>query len=400
MDFICNVCGTHNTGVDTFGREVPNCTGCLSTVRIRALLYAFSLELFGAPLLLRDFPALKGLRGVGMTDSDSYAKILAEKFDYRNTFFDRDPRLDITELDARDEGTLDFLISSEVFEHVKPPFEKALENALRFLRPNGVLVLTVPYAPQGPAIERFPQFEDAGLVQLRGGAVLVNRTSQGELQVFDNLIFHGGAGSTLEMRRLSEAELRSALLTAGFSELRFFTEDYAPFGVCHTESWSLPVAARKQPFSFSASVRGDLMRQFGELRREISRLCARLEHELGQNAELHNALTQRTEWAHGLEGELKAEREIVAQLQADLVSRTEWARDLERQLEEATNAAVVLQAEVESRTKWAQDLDGQFQERTAWALQLNHRAEELERDLRTLRASKWNRLGRLLRLVK
>jgi SAM-dependent methyltransferase len=399
LDFICNVCGTHNTGVETFGREVPNCTGCLSTVRIRALLYAFSQELFGAPLLLRDFPALKGLRGVGMTDSDSYAKILAEKFDYRNTFFDRDPRLDITEFDARDEGTLDFLISSEVFEHVKPPFEKALENALRFLRPNGVLILTVPYAPQGPAIERFPQFEDAGLVQLRGGAVLVNRTAQGDLQVFDKLIFHGGAGSTLEMRRLSEADLRSALLAAGFTGLRFYTEDYAPFGVRHTESWSLPVAARKQPFSFSASVRADLMRQFGELRQEISRLCARLEHEAGQNAELHNALAQRTEWAHGLEDELKAEREIIAQLQADLVSRTEWARDLERQLEEATNSAAALAAEVESRTKWAQDLDGQFQERTAWALQLNHRTEELDRELRTLRAAKWNRLGRLLRLL-
>lgn len=400
MDFICNVCGTRNNGVETFGREVPNCTGCLSTVRIRALLYAFSQELFGAPLLLRDFPVLKGLRGVGMTDSDSYARTLAEKFDYRNTFFDRDPRLDITELDARDESTLDFLISSEVFEHVKPPFEKALENALRFLRSNGVLVLTVPYAPQGPAIEHFPQFEDAGLVQLRDGAVLVNRTAQGDLQVFDKLVFHGGVGSTLEMRRLSEADLRSALLAAGFMELRFYTEDYAPFGVCHTESWSLPVAARKQPFSFNASVRGDLMQQFGELRQEISRLCARLEHELGQNAELHNALAQRTEWAHGLEDELKAEREIIQQLQAELLSRTEWARDLELQLEETTNSAAALAAEVENRTKWAQNLDAQFQERTSWALQLNHRTEELERELRTSRAAKWTRLGRLLRLVK
>ena len=400
MDFTCNVCGTRNTGVERFGREVPSCTGCLSSVRIRSLLYAVSQELFGVPLQLRDFPALKGLRGVGMTDSDSYAGILAERFDYRNTFFDREPRLDITELDARDEGTVDFLISSEVFEHVKPPFERALENAFRFLRPNGVLILTVPYAPAGAAIEHFPQFDDAGLVQLRGGAVLVNRTAQGDLQVFENLIFHGGSGSTLEMRRLSEAALRSALLGAGFADLRFYTEDYAPFGICHTESWSLPVAARKQPFSFSEPVRIELMRQFGEMRREISRLCARLEQQLGQDAELYETLVQRTAWAHSLEDEVKAGRETIQQLQSDLVARTEWAHDLERQREEAATAAAAFETEVESRTKWAQDLDRQFQERTEWALQLNRRTEELERELRTLRATWWNRLGRLLRIIK
>jgi SAM-dependent methyltransferase len=399
LDFTCNVCGTRNIGVEKFGREVPNCTGCLSSVRIRSLLYAVSLELFGVPLQLRDFPALKGLRGAGMTDSDSYAGILAEKFDYKNTFFDREPRLDITELDARDEGALDFLISSEVFEHVKPPFEKALENAFRFLRPNGVLILTVPYGLAGPVIEHFPQFDDASLVQLRGGAVLVNRTAQGDLQIFENLVFHGGSGSTLEMRRLSEADLRSALLGAGFADLRFYTEDYAPFGIRHTESWSLPVAARKQPFGFSEPVRAELMRQFGELRREISRLCARLEQQLGQDAELYETLVQRTAWAHGLEDEVKADRETIQQLQTDLVSRTDWARELERQLEEAATAAAALETEVESRTKWAQDLDQQFQERTEWALQLNRRTEELERELRTLRATWWNRLGRLLRLT-
>ena len=118
MDFLCNVCGKQNTGVETFGREVQNCSGCLSTVRIRALVYALSMELFGAPLQLPDFPVLKGLRSFGMTDSESYASRLAEKFDYKNTFFDREPKLDITNINASEEGVFDLLISSEVFEHV------------------------------------------------------------------------------------------------------------------------------------------------------------------------------------------------------------------------------------------------------------------------------------------
>ncbi len=250
MDFTCNVCSTLNSGVEEFGREIPSCAGCGSSVRIRALLYAFSRELFGAALELRDFPSIKSLRGAGMTDSDSYADTLARKFDYRNTFFDREPALDIAEIDPREEGTLDFLISSEVFEHVRPPLEKALENACRLLRPNGILLLTVPYAPEGPASEHFPQLADFGIANLRSGAILVNRTSAGELQVYDKLLFHGGSGSTLEMRRLNEDELRRTLLAAGFSSLRFYCEDYAPFGIRNAETWSLPIAARKLPFYF------------------------------------------------------------------------------------------------------------------------------------------------------
>ncbi len=400
MEFICNLCGKRNTGVERFGREVPNCGGCLSSVRLRSLVYALSMELFSTPLLLRDFPTLKGLRGAGMTDSDCYARTLAERFDYKNTYFDREPRMDITELDARDEGTLDFLISSEVLEHVKPPFEKALENVHRLLGPMGFLILTVPYAPGGAALEHFPQLADAGLAQLRGGAVLVNRTAQGDLQVFDKLVFHGGSGSTLEMRVLTEAELRKALLGAGFTDVRFYTEDYPPFGVCHTESWSLPIAARKQPFSFRETVRADLMHHFREMGEEIARLNARLEHHLGQDKELYETLVQRTAWARGLEDEVNAGRATIEQLQAELVSRAEWARELERELEEAAKSAAALETEVADRTKWAQDLDRQFQERSAWALQLNDRVAELEKQLGALRSTKWNRLGRLLRLLQ
>jgi SAM-dependent methyltransferase len=389
LDFTCNICGTWNTGVEEFGREVPNCTGCQSSVRIRSLVYAIAQELFGVPLALLDFPILKGLRGLGMTDSDSYAQILTGRFDYRNTFYDREPRLDISDVNGQPEGTLDFLISSEVFEHVRPPIEHSLRNAYRLLRPDGVLIFTMPWeADWGPPpVEHFPALSDYGLAQLRSGPVLVNRTERGELQVFDNLAFHlSGTTPALEMRRLSATELRRAFSTAGFTDLRFYTEDYPPFGIRHVESWSLPVAARKQPLKFDPHVRAELMSQFAGLRGAVHQLTATVE--------------QRTLWAQSLEAELQAERRRLAEVEADFVSRTGWAKKLELELTESLACAEHLQKEVADRTVWAQDLDRQLEQRTKWALESEAAAKRLQDDLGTLRATFWNRLGRVLRLVR
>ena len=398
MDFTCNVCGNHNTGVEEFGREVQNCAECLSSVRIRALVYAVSQELFGTALPLRDFPVLKGLRCLGMTDSDSYAKRLAEKFDYKNTFFDREPKLDVTDIDGLDENTFDLLISSEVFEHVRPPFEKALENAFRLLRPNGVLMLTIPFnLDTDPSHEHYPQLADAGLAQLRSGPVLVNRTVEGKLQVFEDLFFHGGQGSTLEMRVLNQAALRRALLAAGFADLQFYAQDYAPFGIRHMQTWSVPVAARKQPFEFRGPLRTELLQQFGELNENLRRVKAEMHAEY---QELYQELVVRSEWAIGLDQEIKAARATTERLDAELEKRTEWAHHLQRELGECNQRSASLETEVDSRTKWALDLEGQLEEQTRWALDLDARVTDLERELKAQRGRRWSRLGRWLRVAR
>ena len=415
MDFTCNVCGKLNTGVEDFGREVPNCAECLSTVRIRALVYALSQELFGTTLQLRDFPVLKGLRCVGMTDSDSYAKRLAVKFDYKNTFFDREPRLDITDSATLDEDAVDLLISSEVFEHVHPPLEDAFKNAFRLLRANGILLITMPYRVDAhPSLEHFPQLNDAGLAQLRGGPVLVNRTAEGELQMFDKLVFHGGHGSTLEMRVLNESALRRALLDAGFTGLHFYAEDYAPFGIRHAGSWSLPLAARKQPFELTPPLRTELLQQFGELHEHLRRMTSKIGqlqtdlHALqaenvrlnADNLALYTDLVARTEWAETLDREVRDLRAAIERLQAEFEDRTSWALTLERELANCTTSNAKLETEVDGRTKWALDLQSQFEERTRWALELDNRAKQLQTELSGLRTSWWTRLGRRLGLLR
>ena len=88
---------------------------------------ALSTELFGIPLGLRDFPRVKSLRGLGTSDSSQYAKRLTEVFDYRNTFYDREPRFDLG-IPSEESNTYDFLLSSDVLEHVAPPIEQAFRN--------------------------------------------------------------------------------------------------------------------------------------------------------------------------------------------------------------------------------------------------------------------------------
>ena len=44
-------------------------------------------------------------------------------------FLHKEPRLDITSVDASLHGQFDFIISTEVFEHVAAPVSRAFENA-------------------------------------------------------------------------------------------------------------------------------------------------------------------------------------------------------------------------------------------------------------------------------
>src|SRR6516164_6413697 len=96
MEFTCNICGRQNRSASReLGREEASCAGCGSSVRMRGLLRVLSTEIFGVGLTLPEFPRVKSLRGLGLSDSPQYADQLALKFDYHNTFHDREPVLDV-----------------------------------------------------------------------------------------------------------------------------------------------------------------------------------------------------------------------------------------------------------------------------------------------------------------
>jgi 2-polyprenyl-3-methyl-5-hydroxy-6-metoxy-1,4-benzoquinol methylase len=245
ISFLCNICSARSTASTTeLGREEPSCKACGSTVRNRAIIHALSFALFGASVPLDDFPARPDITGLGLSDWHEYASRLADKFGYENTFFDRSPQLDITDVPDERRGRYDFVIASEVFEHVASPVSDALANTYRLLKPRGVLILSVPYSLDGETTEHFPELHRYKLVVVAGQKVLLNRTPDGRWQVFEDLVFHGGDGATLEMRLFGRESLIRMLYAAGFEAVEVHDRDDPRFGIVFREPWSLPITAR------------------------------------------------------------------------------------------------------------------------------------------------------------
>lgn len=246
LSYQCNICGsTCETSISELDREKPSCDYCGSTVRARALIHLLSIELFGKSLIIRNFPKNEGIVGIGMSDWMGYASPLRKRVRYTNTFYHQDPKLDITNVPPSLNGTLDFVISSDVFEHVPPPVSLAFENAYRLLKPDGVIIFTVPYTKEAHTREHFPELYDYKLIKEGNRYFLKNRKRDDTEEVFNDLIFHGGPGSTLEMRVFSEASLMEEFHKAGFREVNIRKEPAFERGIYWHHDWSLPITARK-----------------------------------------------------------------------------------------------------------------------------------------------------------
>ena len=206
-----------------------------------------------------------------MTDSERCASPLAQKLGYRNTYYHQEPRLDIAaeELPAELVGSCDFVISSEVLEHVPPPVQRAFDNVARLLRPGGSFILTVPYGTQPSTVEHFPNLADFEVLEENGDYVLRNRAADGTIEHYRDLVFHGGPGATLEMRVFSEASIIEHLLAAGLTDINVHRTPDFVHGVFWPESWSLPISARK-PKSEAVTAA-----EIDQLRRETLRLSGR-----------------------------------------------------------------------------------------------------------------------------
>ena len=244
-----------------FQTEPASCD-CGSNVRVRALLHLLSLELFGRAVTVTDFPKLKSVRGMGMTDKPGYAAILAEKFDYTNTYYDRVPQFDFTARHPELYGTCDFILSADVLEHVAPPIERTLEETCSLLKPNGFLAATVPCTPDDAMREHFPELHDYRVVQLEGSDVLVNRRADGTLEAREDLVFHEGPGAVLEMRQFGRTGLRAKLLAAGFRDVHYLLDDVPGSGILFDNDVSQPLVARKDKFHLSRDAQGELVDGF------------------------------------------------------------------------------------------------------------------------------------------
>ena len=246
--FQCNICGKENEAAISIvsNREAASCKYCRSSLRMRSLIYALSLELFGEAMTLPEFPVSMKIIGAGMSDWEEYAFRLSQKFSYTNTYYHKKPRLDITQIDGSRENKYDFIISSDVFEHVPHPVAIAFANTCRLLKPGGLFLFTAPYEKHGITREYYPDLFDYKCEKRDGKTVMINTTSNGVKQIFTDPVFHGGDGFTLELRMFTEPSLRRTLESTDFTSIRFHGQNFPRFGIIWPIDWALPITARKK----------------------------------------------------------------------------------------------------------------------------------------------------------
>lgn len=245
IPFRCNICSSPcAVSLNALSREMGQCPVCKTQMRCRSLMQLLSMRLFGESLDITDFPSrARELVGIGMSDVGRYAEVLPTKIRYSNTFFHKEPRLDIQHPEAQHLNAYDFVISSDVMEHVPPPISSAFKNLRAILKIGGVLILTVPFTMSQETKEHFPDLYDYEIVNRSGRQILINRTISGHIQEYDDLTFHGGPGRTLEMRVFSENGLLRELRHAGFDDITVHREPCVEAGIYWKDPWSVPITA-------------------------------------------------------------------------------------------------------------------------------------------------------------
>jgi len=233
--YTCNLCGKESVVVPDFHREGGACQHCGSIVRFRALMFALSHHFYGKPVPLANFSPDRNQKALGLSDAPHYADQLNNLFDYTNYFYHTEPYLDICNIENMAVGSYDLLISSDVYEHVSPPRHVAFVNSWHLLKPDGLMLLTVPYTMLPKTVEHFPHLNQFGIVRDQQGMLLVNQRKDQTIEVYDRLTWHGGEGSTLEMRVYAEADLLQIIAEAGFKNIKVWRDDYPEFGILQAQ---------------------------------------------------------------------------------------------------------------------------------------------------------------------
>lgn len=243
LTYRCNICGnSQKVTVDRLTREHPSCDDCGSNVRFRSVVDIILSRYFGTSSILAHTPQAKEVLGLGLSDWEGYASGLDNVFSYTNTHFHKKPQVDVCCPPTPLVGMHDFVSSSDVFEHVLPPVQRAFNGAYSVLKPGGFLVFTVPFVPGASTLEHYPDAKEY-FVQ-KNGAVLIRR-EDGTSYLDENPIFHGGPGATLEMRRFGSKDLVTHLEIAGFRDIRFHSEPNLEFGIVHESQSSIPISATR-----------------------------------------------------------------------------------------------------------------------------------------------------------
>lgn len=243
--FTCNICSSTSV-FDPTGdwREAPSCSSCGSSVRMRQLVHCLTEAVNGESRTLAN-SVDQSVQGVGLSDPTLLASRLQQTYAYTNTYYHTEPQLDICAPSAARADTADFLISSDVFEHVPNPVGAAFAGAFAVLKPGGVFILTVPFDERPATTEHFPNVGPFQLVQFDDEWLLVGKTASNEYEVHRDLVFHGGPGTTVEMRFFALKDVVAQLVAAGFGNVHVHREVVPQYGIYPPHHQGLPITATK-----------------------------------------------------------------------------------------------------------------------------------------------------------
>ena len=255
MSFICNITGNRFDLCDNEKeRELGSRFGF--NCRFRAICYVFSKLFYGECKIMTNLEKNKNIKGIGMSDS-GWANIMKDKFNYTNTYYHMSPYLDIYNNEhVKTYTDLDFIISSDVFEHIDPfpSVQIAFDNLFSMLKCDGSLIFSVPFT-YGEHKEHFPNLYNYNIEKNDNNEyVLYNTTIDNKIETFNNLCFHGGPGNVLEMRVFSKKSIILFLEKSGFIDIIFYdiTEDMNKYGIFWSKyglnDSSLIISAKKPAF--------------------------------------------------------------------------------------------------------------------------------------------------------
>jgi hypothetical protein len=110
---------------------------------------------------------------LGISNHESCAAALADRFRYINTYHDREPFLDVCDPDACVRyASNDIIVCSDVIEHTVAHPLSVIRNLLSMVVPGGTLVLSAPTLDMDNTIEWYGGLHQYWIESRDGGHVL------------------------------------------------------------------------------------------------------------------------------------------------------------------------------------------------------------------------------------
>lgn len=222
----CLICETWNVE-GTIDREGMPCRSCGSSWRSRVSVLSVLVGLRVPVRPLSRVSADWSRTGLGISDSTVLSRALFSRYSYVPTYFHGAPYLDIT---APDAGYLaepvEFVVCSDVLEHVPPPADMAFVQLRRLLKPGGFAVITVPLGDATVSNEYYPGMVDGEFE----GESWRWYDNHGNSHLDTDPEIHGGDGRTIAFRAFGEAQVIESLYEAGFASVET-PIGYEEFGV-------------------------------------------------------------------------------------------------------------------------------------------------------------------------